>query len=281
MAHVSQKKIEIVDKLKELIKEYPIVGSVNMDSLPTPQLQNMRAQLRGKVVLYMAKRRLIRIALEEMKDKVEGLDKLEEYLRGMPALLFTRDNPFSLYQTLKKNKSSAPAKAGQIAPKDIIVPAGPTGFAPGPIISELGGCGIKAGIEGGKVVVKADSLVVKEGEVISAKMASILTRLKIEPMEIGLDLVAVYENGDIMTKSILAIEPAEYIANVSKLAKEAFAVAESISYVCDDTIMALLTKAHRESRAISTELAIVTEETIGDLLAKAEAHASAVNKLQA
>ncbi|MBI2112759.1 50S ribosomal protein L10, partial [Candidatus Woesearchaeota archaeon] len=35
---------------------------------------------------------------------------------------------------LEKNKSNAPAKPGQVAPKDITVKAGATSFAPGPII---------------------------------------------------------------------------------------------------------------------------------------------------
>src|SRR3989338_2085586 len=113
----------------------------------------------------------------------------------MPALLLKKENPFSLYKILKKSKSSASAKAGQIAPRDIIVPAGPTPFTPGPVISEFAALGIKAGVEGGKVAVKQDTTACKEGKPINAPLASMLARLGIEPMEIGLNLVAVFENG--------------------------------------------------------------------------------------
>src|SRR3989338_1052307 len=113
----------------------------------------------------------------------------------MPALLLKKENPFSLYKILKKSKSSASAKAGQIAPRDLIVPAGPTPFTPGPVISELAAVGIKAGVEGGKVAVKVDSMIAKKGETIKPAVASMLTRLSILPMEIGLNLTAVYENG--------------------------------------------------------------------------------------
>jgi len=65
----------------------------------------------------------------------------------MPALLFTKENPFKLYNKLQKSKSSAPAKAGQTAPSEIVVPKGPTPFAPGPIIGELGALGIKTAVE--------------------------------------------------------------------------------------------------------------------------------------
>ena len=277
MAHVAQYKKEIVSKIKKLVKKYPIVGSVNMESLPTPQLQNMRAQLRGKVELFMTKKRFIKIAFEDLKKDIPGIEKLEEHLVGMPALLFTNENPFSLYQMLNKNKSSAPAKGGQTAPKNIIVPAGPTSFAPGPIISELGNVGIKAGIENGKVAVKADSLVAKEGDIITPELASILTRLKIEPMEIGLDLRAVYEDNEIMTKSILAIDPEEYIQNVSKLARESFLLATEVGYLCEETVMPMLTKAASNAMALSVEVAFPNKDNINKIVGKAEAQANAVN----
>ncbi|MFP4112571.1 MAG: 50S ribosomal protein L10 [Candidatus Woesearchaeota archaeon] len=280
MAHVAQYKKEIVGKLKELIKKHQIIASVNMESLPTPQLQNMRAQLREKdVTIYMAKRRLIKIAIDDLEKEKQDIGKLKEYLKGMPALLFSNENPFSLYQTLQKNKSPAPAKAGQIAPKDIVVPAGPTSFAPGPIISELGQCGIKAGIEGGKVVVKEDSLVVKEGEEIKENIASILTRLGINPMEIGLDLVAAYEDGEILTRDILAIEPEEYLANIRTMAGDAFALATEIGYLCKETVVPLITKAATESRGVAIETTFPAKDIISDILAKAEVQASALNAL--
>ena len=38
---------------------------------------------------------------------------------------------------------------------------------------------------------------------LNDKLASLLIRLGIEPMEIGLNLVAAYENGDILTGDVL------------------------------------------------------------------------------
>ena len=132
MKNLPQHKKNKVEEFVNLIKEYPMIAAVDMENLLTPQLQTMRAQLRDKVVLRMTKRRLMRIAFEKAKEFKPGIENLYEHLTGMPALLFTRDNPFKLYKILQKNKSPAPAKAGQIAPKDIIIPAGLTSFAPGP-----------------------------------------------------------------------------------------------------------------------------------------------------
>ncbi len=272
-----QKK-DIVKSLVASMSDYPIVGVVNMEGLPAAQLQRMKGQLRGKVHLVMTKRRLILKAFDQAKDKVKGLEKLQEHIRGMPALLFTKENPFGLYKTLKKSKSKAPAKGGQLAPKDIIIPAGPTPFAPGPVISELGALGIKSGVEGGKVAVKSDSLVCKEGEVIKANLASVLTRLGIEPMEIGLDLIAVYEKGTIYTKKVLDIDEDKFMADLMQAIASANALALEAVIVTKDTAEALLGKAFREAKAVALEGSIVSADVIEDILGKAERAAQEIKK---
>ena len=268
-AHVSQKKKDIVKEFQTLAKKYPIVGAVNMEGLPTPQLQAMRANLRNTdVVLKMTKKRILKIALET--SEIKGMEKLVKHLRGQPALIFTKENPFKLFKTLEKSKSPAPAKAGQIAPKDIVVPAGPTGFAPGPIIGELGQIGIKAGIDAGKVAIKQDAVVVKEGQVVKANVAAILQRLKIEPMEIGLDLVAVYEDGEIFTKDLLRVDEKQYIENIHQAHTWAFNLSVEAGIYNKDTIEFMVGKAFNDSKAIAIEQAILAKEVVDEILSKAE-----------
>ena len=120
MAHVAEYKKKIVKELTDLINSYSVVGVVDMENLPTAQLQKMREQLRDKVAIRMTKRRFMNIALEKLKDSKKGIEEMKNYLTGMPALLFTKDEPFKLAKTLKKSMSTAPAKPGQVAPKDII-----------------------------------------------------------------------------------------------------------------------------------------------------------------
>jgi len=272
--HVPESKVKLVHDLAELMDKYHIIGVVNMENLPAKQLRNMRAQLRGKVVLTMSKKRLIRLAIE--KSNKQNIKELEKHIKGMPALLFTNDNPFALFKLLKKNKSNAPIKAGQKAPKEIMVHAGTTNFAPGPIIGELGGFRIKAGIEGGKVAIKEDKIVAKEGDLVDSKLAGLLTRLGIEPMEIGLNLVAVYENGEILTSSVLDIDEDAFKNSIMTAASEAYNLAIFAAIPLKDTIKALLGKAHTEAYALAKEAKITTSETIKEQLAQAEAEANAL-----
>jgi len=117
--HVSDEKKKVVKTFVDLIKEYKVVAAVDVENLPAKQLNNMRAKLRGKAYLLMTKRRLINKAFDQSGK--ENITDLSEYLKGMPALLFSNENPFSLFKILKKNKSAAPIKGGQETPKDIIV----------------------------------------------------------------------------------------------------------------------------------------------------------------
>jgi large subunit ribosomal protein L10 len=267
MAHVSQAKKDSVADFVKLIESYDMVGAVNMENLPAKQLNIMRETLRNTVLIKMNKRRIIKVALEQAKK--QGVSDLTPYLKGMPALLFSNDNPFTLFKTLKKNKSSTVIKGGQVAPKDIVVPEGPTSFAPGPIIGELGGVGIKAGIDGGKVVIKQTATVAKEGDVVSSKLAGILTRLGIEPMEIGLDLTAIWENGEILTKSILDVDDEAYYAQLIQGASWAYNLAMEAAYTCAETIEPLVIKSFNESKALAIQQDILTDLTVEDTLIKA------------
>jgi len=268
-SHIPEEKKNAIKEFIKLAKEYPIVGAVNMENLPAKQLQKMREQLRGKVVLLMSKRRLMKLAIEAAAKDKPGLEKLLPHLKGMPALLFTKDNPFTLYKTLQKSKSSAPIKAGQKAPKDIIVPAGPTGFAPGPIIGQLGQAGIAAGIDAGKVIIKKDSLVAKEGVVIKPELAAILTRLNITPVEIGLDLVATYEDGHIFTKDILSVDEAVYVKNIQTAARWALNLAMDVVIFTDKTKTLLVVKAFNDAKGLAVSQNIYADKVMPLILAKA------------
>jgi large subunit ribosomal protein L10 len=269
MAHVAQYKKDKVKEMVQLMVDYPIIGAVNMENLPAPQLQTMRAKLRKDVAMIMTKRRLMKIALAEAKEKKPGIEQLENYLLGMPALLFTKGNPFALSKTLRQNKSPAPAKAGQTAPNDIIIPAGPTPFAPGPVIGEFGAIGVKAGVEGGKVAVKADTVVAKAGEKIKPKVAEILTRLGITPMEVGLDLTAVFENGIIYQKDLLSVDDKEYLNRLSNAARWSFNLAMFTAYPTKLTIQHLIGKAASEAKALGRSQNIFEKDIMPEILAKA------------
>ncbi len=269
MAHVSEAKKQTVAQFRKLIEEYPVVGALNMEGLPAKQLQSMREQLRSTCVIRMTKRRLLNIALEQAEGKKKSITELKKYLAGMPAMLFTKTNPFLLFKILKKNKSPAPAKGGQVAPFDITIPAGPTPFLPGPIISELGKFGLKTGVENGKVAIKQEKVVCKQGETISQELASLLTRLQIYPMEVGLDLTAVFEDGMIIPKSVLDIDENKYLSDLMSASQGAFNLAINAGIANKDTIEHLLMVAAGNATNLAVESVILNTTTADIILSRA------------
>lgn len=276
---VNNKKILAVEELLKYGEEYPIMAVINLDNLPTPQLQDMRAQLRDSVVLKATKKTLIKKLLAKLENKKENIQELDKYVKGIPALIFTKESPFKLYKILKKNKSFTFAKGGQTAPSDIIVKAGPTSFSPGPIIGELGSLGIKAGVDKGKIAIKEDKVVVKEGEVVSAKAATLLARLDVKPMEVGLDLTAAYEKGIIYDKSILNVDESTYIDAITNFHREAMNLSFNAGYYTKENIELFISESFNDARNLSINSNILTKDTIGNILAKANNQANAINNI--
>lgn len=274
--HVSEKKKKQIKELEKLFIEWPIIGIVDMSSLPGAQLQKIRNSTKKDFKILMAKKRLIKLAIENIKDKKKNIAELENYLEGIPALIFTKLNPFKLYSLVQKNKSNAPIKPGQLAPRDIVIPPGPTPFAPGPMIGEFTSMGIKSGVEAGKIAIKQEFSAAKEGQPVDAKIAGLLMKLGMEPMEIGLNVKAVYEDGDIFKKDVLAVDEKEYFKNIVKAASWAFNLAVEAGYPTKQTIKLMLMKAARETKALAREAGIPTRDNVGELLSKAEAQASSL-----
>jgi large subunit ribosomal protein L10 len=164
---------------------------------------------------------------------------------------------------------------------DIVVHQGPTPFGPGPIIGELQKLGLPASIDGGKIVVRKDTTLVKEGEPIPANVAAMLPKLEILPMIVGLDLRAAYEDGTIYHRDVLNI-PEDYYTNMfATAAFNARALGVAIAFPTTETITPLITKAFREAMGLSITAAIPTKDNIKMLLAKADSQmlsiASAAN----
>jgi large subunit ribosomal protein L10 len=248
---VAPYKIREVDKLKEIISSGRVIGLVGIGGIPAPQLQSMRELLRKKTLLRASKNSLISLAFE--RSEIDKMKEMINFIRGETAILATDMNPFKLFKEIDKMKMKVPAKGGEISLQDIIVDKGETPFKPGPIVGDLQKAGIPAAIQGGKVIIREKTMVVKKGDKIPANTAQMLTRLGIKPLEIGLDLLAVNDNGIIFTPDILSISKDEVIGDIARASSNAIAVAMHIGYYTDSTIRQFIKKAHLECLSLATK----------------------------
>ncbi len=267
--HVAKWKHEEVDNLKELLLKYPVVGVVNMEGIPARKLQTIRKLLKGEVLIKMSKKSLMLHALEKASKEERSLQGLAGHIGGQPAFIFSKTNPFKLYKILEKNRTSAPAKPDSIAPKDIRVPKGDTPFPPGPLLGELQQVGIPTIVKEGKIAIKEDKVVVSQGDKISPKLALALARLGIEPMEIGINLLAAYEKGTIFLPELLAVDEEKTVAELQLAYQQAVALSLNAGYITKGNVEFAIAKAFRGARALAVNANIFEPDVMKDILSKA------------
>lgn len=246
--HVSDIKKETVKELDDLIKNKKTILIASIKNIPASQFQEITKKLRGKAIVKVPKKNLIFRALEARKE--ETLHKLKEQISENVAVLFSDIDCFELAAELVKNKSPSKAKAGQIAPEDIEIPAGPTELVPGPAISELGALGIQIQIDKGKINIKEAKVLVRAGEKISSGAAGIMNKLDIKPFSISLIPLAGWDNREKKLYLNIKIDREKTIEELKKAFGKALPFAVNIGYVCRDTIGFLIGKAGMHEKAI-------------------------------
>jgi len=274
--HLPAWKKDEVAEIKKNAKEYKLIGLVDIYGIPAQQVQQIRRNLRGKAVIKVTRNTLIRHAFEEIGGDVKNLAK---YISGHSAIIFTNDNPFKLFKQLEKTKTKMAAKAGEKAPEDIVIPGGPTSFKPGPIVGELQQAGIPAAIEGGKVKIRETKTVVKKGGVINAKLAAILVKLDVKPMDVGVILQAAFHDGNIYEPSVLAVDETVILGQIALAARQATALSVEAAYPTKDTAAAVITKAVRDARAVAIDAAVYEKDVVDAIIGKAQRESQALKNL--
>ena len=242
-----QHKIKAVEEAKKKAKQYPIVAVASIASLPSRHFNAIKKKTRAQAEIVFARHTLLKKALDESRPETK---ELEQYLGNGGVLVFSNLPAFKLYKLFKQNKSKALAKAGQIAPYDIVIQAGETSLAPGPVLTELKQAKIDARIQGTKVVIAKDTTVAKKGEAISEQVAKILAKLAIEPMESGIEVQAVWDNGLLYKADVLNIDEAGMLMQLQQAHGQAVNLAVFAGIVNQTTVKLLIAKAARQATAI-------------------------------
>ena len=272
MAHVAKWKYGEIEELSSLLTSNKVIGIVEIGGIPSPQMQQMRKNLQGLAQIRSAKNTLILKALDETGKQVKGISDLKEAITGQTAVIATDMNPFKLFSQIKSTRTMAPAKGGETAAHDIVVKAGDTPFKPGPVVGELQKAGIPAAIQEGKVIIKEDKVIVPAGKKIPADVAQMLTRLEIFPIEIGITLHAVYEDGNILKLDVLDIDIDAFKSRMAQASNNAFNLAVETAWITKLTINPLLMKAYKDAFVIALEKGIINKETLPYLISKAHSN---------
>ncbi len=270
--HTKKWKQSEVARLEQLAKKYPVVAVADLSGFPANLHGALKVKLAGKAVLTVSKRKVIQRALQNA-----GVDdSITKDLKGSTAVLFSQINPFELYALVKQSSGKVAAKEGQIAPEDLIIPAGDTGLPPGPALSDLKGAGLNVRVQGATIAVMEDKVVTKKGEVITAPVVNVLGKFGIKPIKLRLNVTNVLEGKELFTASTLDIDEEAIFAQFMKAEQQAFNLAVNAVIFTEKSTPVIVTKAFREAKQVALDSNFLTEVTVGEILAKAERAAAEI-----
>ncbi|TMI47839.1 50S ribosomal protein L10 [Candidatus Bathyarchaeota archaeon] len=275
---IAQWKKDSLAELQGLLSKYPVIAAADLTKVRSSQIHELRKRLRDRVTMIVAKNNLLRKSVELSDHKDGKLGEFVKDLTGSNILLFSELNPYSLIILLDKSKVRVPAKAGDIATGEIMIPAGNTGLPPGPVISEFGEIRVKTKIEGGSIWVAQDSVVARKGDQITAKMASVLSKLGLKPMEAGLSLAVAFDNGTILRPEDMAFDLPSYKSDVLLAINNALNLSTEAGYVTPENAPRILVKGMREALALAGESGFLEAGTVEYVLKRALMNATVLDQ---
>ena len=269
-----KRKAEMYQQLQELPKKYKVLALIKMYKVRSTQILPLRKILKDDVEFVSIKDKVAKKAFE--KSDIPGIKDLIGELREQCMFMFTNMSPFKLNVLLAKNKIMMNARGGDVASIDIVVPAKNTGIAPGPMLTEFKNAGIPTKIDQGTIWIAKETTPVLKGEVINEKLAAILGKLDIKPVEAGISLYAALEDGLVYAEKEMIIDVEKIREEFAQAHQEAISLSIEAAYITPENISQILSKAAQSARSVSTESGFMTDETKEQILQKADAQAKAV-----
>jgi large subunit ribosomal protein L10 len=269
-----KRKAQMYQQLQELPKKYKVLALIKMYKVRSTQILPLRKILKDDVEFVSIKDKVAQKALEKLD--VPGIKDIVGELSGQCMFMFTNMSPFKLNVLLAKNKIMMMARGGDVASLDVVVPAKNTGIAPGPMLTEFKEAGIPTKIDQGTIWIAKDTTPVLKGEVINEKLASILGKLDIKPVEAGILLYVALEDGVKYVEAEMVIDVEKIKGEFAQAHQEAVSLSIAAAYITPDNISQILSKAAQSARSVSVESGFMTDETKEQILQKADAQARAV-----
>jgi len=214
-------------KIVQLLDEYPKCFLVNADNVGSKQMQQIRISLRGHAIVLMGKNTMMRKAIRGHLANNPKLEQLLGHIKGNIGFVFTKEELVNIRDMLLANKVRAPARAGALAPLDVIVPAQNTGLGPEKT-SFFQALNIPTKITKGTIEIIQDVNLIKTGDKVGMSEATLLNMLNISPFTYGLVVQKVYDSGTVFDPAILDITEADlrakFMGGVARVAALSLAI---------------------------------------------------------
>jgi len=241
-----EEKIALAEEISKEMKNYRTVGIVDLHKIPTREFKEIRKALSEFAKLKVIKKSALKFASEKAG---EDFKKLLELNPNQFAILFSNEEPFSLFKKISSITSETYAKENDVAEEDIWIYAGPTQIKAGPSISEFARLRIPAGVEGGFIAVKKDTQVAKKGDRISKELAALLRKLNIKVRKVRLNVLGLLYDGTLYTKETLNLI-FEYPKLLIQAYQNALNLSVNVGYPTKENINILISKCYLKAKAL-------------------------------
>jgi large subunit ribosomal protein LP0 len=272
----AERKQAYFDKLKTYLDKYQKIVIVGADNVGSNQMQKIRQSLRGKAELLMGKNTMVRKVLREYVESNPKVEPLAALVKNNVGFVFTNGDLAEIEKQLLFHRVGAPAKAGAIAPNDVIVPKGPTGMEPTQT-SFLQALNIASKINKGQVEIVSDVHLIKAGDKVGSSEATLLQKLSIKPFSYGLALLHIYDNGSVYDPSVIKLTDADILGKFRVGIANVASLSLAIGYPTLASLPHALSNAYKRVLAVSveTEYTFPAAQKIKDYIANPSAFASA------
>jgi len=266
-----ERKSGYLVKATKLFEKYSTILVVEADNVSSKQLATIRKSLRGEAIVFMGKNTLMRKSIRDILEKNPENKKLSRLLPkivGNVGLVFTDKTIKTIRTKLESEKKPAEAKAGSLAPVDVIVPAGPTGLDPQQT-QFMQALNIETKISRMKIEITAPVNLIGKGEKVSPSQAELLRKLGLKPFEYGLITRAIYEDGDCYDSFLLDLTDEAVVEKFHKALGGITALTLKIGYPnllwFNNLVFAIKSKVI-EFNALAAGLGIPTQSSVGAML---------------
>lgn len=229
---VPAKKLKYAENLIRLVNEYSRVLMVGVDNVGSKTVATLRKSMRGNCEFLFGKNTMVRKILSDYIEK-EGRDELQnmiDIVKGNSGFCFTKSDVSEIRDIiLTSTKVTCGAKAGQLSPVDVWVPAGPTGMEP-TMTSFFQALGIATKINRGQIDISDKVKLVELGSKVNLSQAQLLSKLNIRPFIYGMTVPKYYDNGQSYDAAVLDITAGDIAAQFCKGCNEAAKLCLAIDY---------------------------------------------------
>ena len=262
------RKEEAINKFLRLLKEYPTVMIGDFSRIPANYFEKVRRELSPDVKFFVMKKTIFKKACE-LSDR-RGLKDLLSMMPQSLVIIFSRKDPFDTYKLLSERKTEIFMKPGDLAEEDVVIPAGPTDLAPGPILMDLRAMNIPTKIQGGKIAIAETVTLLKKGERASAQITDLLRALNIKPLKVGFKVTgAIDESGLFYSPEVLSVTREDILRLLREAHMRSLNLAIELGEINRHTLAPMVQRAAARAIALSMKLNWVSDLTIPLLMRKA------------